>query len=107
MTSALILIIPKQGLSYTVCCDASLDGLGCMLMQLGKVIAYGSHQVKIHKQNYLIHDLEIAAVIFALKSWRHYLYGERFEVFLDHKNLKYLFTQKDLFILKDVDLNLR
>ncbi|GFY95611.1 hypothetical protein Acr_10g0009960 [Actinidia rufa] len=81
---------------YTVYCDASRDGLGCVLMQLGKVIAYGSRQLKAHEQNYLTHDLELAAVIFALKSWRHYLYGERFEVFSDHKSLKYLFTQKDL-----------
>ncbi|GFY85488.1 hypothetical protein Acr_04g0002260 [Actinidia rufa] len=63
---------------------------------LGKVIAYGSRQLKTHEQNYSTHGLELAAVIFALKSWRHYLYGEWFEVFLDHKSLKYLFTQKDL-----------
>ncbi|XP_057479179.1 uncharacterized protein LOC130766528 [Actinidia eriantha] len=96
LTTAPILVIPERGLGYTVYCDASRDGLGCVLMQLGKVIAYGSRQLKTHEQNYPTHDLELAAVIFALKSWRHYLYGERFEVFSDHKSLKYLFTQKDL-----------
>lgn len=65
-------------------------------MQEGKVIAYGSRQLKIYEKNYPTHDLELAAVIFALKIWRHYLYGERFEVLSDHKSLKYLFTQKDL-----------
>ena len=96
LTSAPILVIPERGLGYTVYCDASRDGLGCVLMQLGKVIAYGSRQLKTHEQNYPTHDLELAAVIFALKSWRHYLYGECFEVFSDHKSLKYLFTQKVL-----------
>ena len=61
----------------------------------GKVVAYGSRQLKIHEQNYPTHDLELAVVIFALKIWRHYLFGERFEEFLDHNSLKYLFTQKD------------
>ena len=65
-------------------------------MQSGRVVAYGSRQLKPHEGNYPTHDLELAAVIFALKSWRHYLYGEKFEVFSDHKSLKYLFTQKDL-----------
>ena len=74
-------------------CDASLDGLGCVLMQEGKVVAYGSRQLKPHEKNYPTHDLELAAVVFDLKSWRHYLYGERFEVFSDHKSLKYIFTE--------------
>ncbi|XP_057506500.1 uncharacterized mitochondrial protein AtMg00860-like, partial [Actinidia eriantha] len=69
LTSAPILVIPERGLGYTVYCDASRDGLGCVLMQLGKVIAYGSRQLKTHEQNYPTHDLELAAVIFALKSW--------------------------------------
>ena len=60
------------------------------------MVAYGSRQLKIHENNYPTHDLELAAVIFALKIWRHYLYGEKFEVFSDHKSLKYLFRQKDL-----------
>lgn len=94
MTSAPILIVPERGDGYSVYCDASQEGLGCVLMQQGKVVAYGSRQLKDHKPNYLTHDLELATVIFALKSWRYYLYGENFEVFSDHKSLKYLFSQK-------------
>ena len=96
MTTAPILVIPERGVGYTIYCDASKQGLGCVLMQLGRVVAYGSRQLKIHEQNYPTHDLELAAVVFALKSWRHYLYGEKFEVFSDHKSLKYIFSQKDL-----------
>ena len=76
-------------------CNASNDGLGCVLMQSRRVIAYGSKQLKNHKQNYPTHDLELAAIVFALKIWRPYLYGEQFEVFSDHKSLKYIFTQRD------------
>ena len=79
-----------------VYCDASRNGLGCVLMQRGRVVAYVSRQLKNHKQNYPTHDLELAAIVFALKLWRHYLYGENFEVFSDHKSLKYIFSQKDL-----------
>ena len=96
LTSAPVLIIPERGLGYDVYCDASGDGLGCVLMQAGSVVAYGSRQLKPHERNYPTHDLELAAVVFALKIWRHYLYGERFQVFSDHKSLKHLFTQKDL-----------
>ena len=77
---------------YTVYIDASRSGLGCVLMQEGKVIAYASRQLKPHKQNYPTHNLELAAVIFALKIWGCYLYGARFEVFTDHQSIKYLFT---------------
>ena len=65
-------------------------------MQEGKVVAYGSRQLKTHEKNYPTHDLELPTVIFTLKIWRHYLYGEKFNVFSDHKRLKYLFSQKDL-----------
>ncbi|KAL4011167.1 hypothetical protein IC575_028216 [Cucumis melo] len=68
---------------------------GCVLMR-GKVVAYASRQLKSHEQNYPTHDLELAAVIFALKIWRHYLYGEKIQIFTDHKSLKYFFTQKEL-----------
>ena len=67
-------------------------GLGCVLMQDGKVVAYASRQLKPHEQNYITHDLELAAIVFALKIWRHYLYGEKCRVFTDHKSLKYLLT---------------
>ncbi|WP_370657009.1 Ty3/Gypsy family RNase HI domain-containing protein, partial [Klebsiella pneumoniae] len=76
--------------------DASLNGLGCVLMQQGKVIAYASRQLKVHEKNYPIHDLELAAVVFALKIWRHYLYGVSIKFYTDHKSLKYIFTQRDL-----------
>ena len=68
-----------------VYCDASRNGLGCVLMQRGRVVAYVSRQLKNHKQNYPTHDLEQAAIVFALKLWRHYLYGENFKVFPDHQ----------------------
>ena len=73
-------------------CDASRDGLGCVLMQSERVVAYGSRQLKNHEQNYSTHDLELAAIVFALKIWRHYLYGEQLKVFSDHKSLRYIFT---------------
>ena len=92
LTSAPILIVPDRGQGYTVYCDASRAGLGCVLMQSGRVVAHGSRQLKIHEQNYPTYDMELAAVVFALKIWRHYLYGEEFEVYSDHKSLKYIFT---------------
>ena len=76
--------------------DASRDGLGCVLMQAGRVVAYGSRQLKNHEQNYPTHDLELAAIVFTINIWHHYLYGEQFEVFSEHKCLKYIFTQRDL-----------
>ena len=72
--------------------DASRKGLGCVLMQHGKVVAYASRQLKNYEQNYPTHNLELAAVVFALKIWRHYLYGERCEIYIDHKSLKYIYT---------------
>lgn len=77
-------------------CDASKLGLGCVLMQDGKVVAYGSRQLRPHEKNYPTHDIELAAVVHALKIWRHYLFGTRTEVYTDHKSLKYIFTQPDL-----------
>ena len=96
LTSAPILIVPDRGQGYTVYCDASKVGLGCVLMQSGRVVAYGFRQLKNHEQNYPTHDMELAAVVFDLKIWCHYLYGEEFEVYSYHKSLKYIFTQRDL-----------
>ena len=96
LTTAPILIIPEQSVEYIVFTDASLRGLGCVLMQSDRVVAYASRQLKPHERNYPTHDLELAAIVHALKTWRHYLYGERFELYSDHKSLKYLFTQKEL-----------
>ena len=79
-----------------VYCDASMDGLGSVLMQSERVMAYGSRQLKNHEQSYPTLGMELAAIVFALKIWRHYLYGEQFEVFSDHKSLKHIFTQRDL-----------
>ncbi|KAG8474779.1 hypothetical protein CXB51_031703 [Gossypium anomalum] len=84
------------GKDFTVYSDASHMGLGCVLMQEGKVVAYASRKLKPHEGNYPTHDLELAAVIFALKIWRHYLYGERCVIYTDHKSLKYLLAQKEL-----------
>ncbi|CAA0833176.1 Unknown protein, partial [Striga hermonthica] len=81
---------------FTIFSDASKQGVGCVLMQDGQVVAYASRQLKPHEQNYPMHDLELAAVVHALKIWRHYLYGGRCEIFTDHKSLQYIFTQKEL-----------
>ena len=96
LTTAPVLTLPTDTGGYAVYCDASKIGLGCVLMQHGKVIAYASRQLKKHEANYPTHDLEMAAVIFALKNWRHYLYGESCEVYTDHKSLQYIQQQKDL-----------
>jgi hypothetical protein len=82
--------------NFVVYSNTSKKGLGCVLMQNKNVIVYASHQLKPNEQNYYTHDLELAAVVFALKIWRHYLYGKRCEIYTDHKTLKYFFTQKEL-----------
>ena len=76
--------------------DASLNGLGCVLMQEGKVVGYASRQLKPHEKNYPTHDLELAAIVFVLKIWRHYLYGEKCFIYTDHESLKYLHSQREL-----------
>ena len=96
LVEAPVLTQPTSGKEYTLYCDASGIGLGCVLMQDGKVVAYASRQLKPHEQNYPTHDLELAAVVFALKIWRQYLYGEKCRIYTDHKSLKYLLTQKEL-----------
>ena len=78
LTTTPILIVPKQGQRYTVSCDASRDGMGCVLMQSRRVVVYGSRQLKNHENNYITNDLELVAIVFALKIWRHYLYGKQF-----------------------------
>ena len=96
LVEAPLLIQPTSGRDYTVYNDASRISLGCVLMQDGKVVTNHSRQLKPHEQNYPTHDLELAAVVFAVKIWRHYLYGEKCRIFTDHKSLKYLLTHKDL-----------
>ena len=96
LVTAPVLTVPDGSGSFVIYSDASKKGLGCVLMQKGKVVAYASRQLKSHEQNYLTHDLELAVVVFALKIWRLYLYGEKIQIFTDHKSLKYFFTQKEL-----------
>ncbi|WOG86435.1 hypothetical protein DCAR_0205639 [Daucus carota subsp. sativus] len=114
LTSAPVLTTPSGQGGFVVYSDASQQGLGCVLMQYGKVIAYASRQLRPHEKSYPVHDLELAAIVFALKIWRHYLYGETFQIFTDHKSLKYLMSQKELNmrqrrwveLLKDYDCTL-
>jgi hypothetical protein len=96
LTTAPVLIMPDIHKGFDVYCDAYRQGLGCVLMQEGKVVAYASRQLRKHEQNYPTHDLELAAVVHALKIWRHYMIGNKCRIFTDHKSLKYIFTQKDL-----------
>jgi hypothetical protein len=87
LTSTPVLILPNLNESFVVYCNASKMGLRCVLMQKGQVVAYASRQLKVHERNYPTHDLELRVVVFALKVWRHYFHGSRFEVFSDHKSL--------------------
>nr|GEY14932.1 reverse transcriptase [Tanacetum cinerariifolium] len=115
LVSAPILTLPSSSGGFQIYSDASKKGLGCVLMQHGKVIAYASRQLKPYEANYPTHDLELAEVVFAFKIWRHYLYGETCDIFTDHKSLKYIFTQKELNmrqrrwleLLKDFDTNIQ
>ncbi|GJS56722.1 putative reverse transcriptase domain-containing protein [Tanacetum coccineum] len=96
LCSAPILALPEGSEDFIAYCDASKKGLGAVLMQREKVIAYASRQLKIHEKNYTTHDLELGAVVFALKIWRHYLYGTKCTVFTDHKSLQHILDQKEL-----------
>ncbi|GJT82815.1 putative reverse transcriptase domain-containing protein [Tanacetum coccineum] len=96
LCNAPVLALPDGPDDFVVYCDASKQGFGCVLMQQGKVIAYASRQLKIHENNYTTHDLELGAVVFALKIWRHYLYGTKSVIYTDHKSLQYIFDQKEL-----------
>ncbi|GJU64451.1 putative reverse transcriptase domain-containing protein [Tanacetum coccineum] len=96
LCNALILALPDGLEDFVVYCDASGLGLGCVLMQRGKVIAYASSQLKIHEKNYTTHDLELGAVVFAFKIWRHYLYGTKSVIYTDHKSIQQIFSQKQL-----------
>ncbi|XP_070015002.1 uncharacterized protein [Nicotiana sylvestris] len=114
LTTTPVLVLPSGSGMYTVYCDASRVGLGCVLMQDGRVIAYASCQLKVHEKNYPVHDLELDTIIHALKIWRHYLYGMSCDIYMDHRILQYLFKQRDLNLrqhrllelLKDYDLTI-
>ncbi|GJS69966.1 putative reverse transcriptase domain-containing protein [Tanacetum coccineum] len=96
LCSAPILALPEGNEDFIAYCDASIKGVGTVLMQREKVIAYASRQLKLHEKNYTTHDLELGAVVFALKIWRHYLYGTKCTVFTDQKSLQHILDQKEL-----------
>jgi hypothetical protein len=106
--------MPDMEKPFSIYCDASGQGLECVLMQDGCVVAYASHQLRKHEVNYLTHDLELAAIVHALKIWWHYLKGKRCELYTDHKGLKHIFTQLNLNLrqrrwfelIKDYDLGI-
>jgi hypothetical protein len=114
LTTAPILVMPDMEKPFSIYCDASGKGLGCVLMQDGHVVAYACWLLRKHEVNYLTHDLELATVVHAIKIWRHYLMGKRCELYTDHKSLKYIFTQSDLNhrqrrwlkLIKDYDLGI-
>jgi hypothetical protein len=114
LTMALVLTMPDMEKPFSIYCDASGQGLGCVLMEDAHAVAYVLRQLRKHEEKYPTHDLELAAVVHALKIWRHYIIGKRCEVYLDHKSLKYIFTQPDLNLrqhrwlklIKDYDLGI-
>src|SRR3954467_8011457 len=114
LTSAPVLAPPDTKKNFEIFCDASRQGLGCILMQDRHVVAYASRQLRPHEENYPTHDLELDAVVHALKTWRHYLLGNRCEIYSDHQSLKYIFTQPNLNLrqrrwielIKDYDLGI-
>jgi ribonuclease HI len=96
LTTTPVLVLPDVHKPFLVYCDASYTRLGYVLMQEEKVVAYSSRQLKVHEKNYPTHDMELAAVVHALKTWRYYLYGQKCDIYTDHKSLKYIFTQSEL-----------
>jgi hypothetical protein len=114
LTSSPVLVLPDLTKKFDIYCDASPQGLGCVLMQEGQVVCYASRQLRKHEENYLTRDLEPAAVVHTLKIWKHYLIGHPCEICSDHKSLKYIFTENDLNLrqrhwlelIKDYDLRI-
>jgi hypothetical protein len=114
LTTVPILVMPDMEKSFSIYCDALGQGLGCVLMQDDRVVAYASRQLRKHEVYYPTHDLELATMVHALKIWRHYLMGKRCELYMDHKSLKYIFTQSNLNLrqrrwlklIKDYDLGI-
>ena len=94
LTCALVFILSEGTKGFVVYCDASQIGFGCFLMQHGNVITYASRKLKVHEKNYPTHDLELAAVVFSLKLWMHYLYGFHFDVYTDNKILQYVLPKR-------------
>jgi hypothetical protein len=100
LTMTPVLTMPDMEKLFSIYVDGSSQGLGCVLMQDEHVVAYASRQLRKHEEKYLTHDLELAAIVHALKIWRHYIIGKRCKVYSDHKSLKYIFTQLDLNLRK-------
>jgi hypothetical protein len=96
LTTSPVLAQPDTTKPFDVYCDASGTGLGGVLMQEGRVISYSSRQLRHHEKRYPTRDLELAAVVMALQTWRHYLHGNVVHIYTEHKSLKYIFTQPDL-----------
>jgi hypothetical protein len=96
LTTVLDLVLPDLSKKFDIYCDVSRRGLGCVMMQDGQVVFYASRQLRKHEEKYPTHDLELAAVVHALKIWRHYLNSHRCEIYNEDKSLKYIFTQTDL-----------
>jgi hypothetical protein len=114
LTTTLVIVLPNMEKPFSVYCDASGQGLGCVLMQDSHVVAYASRQLRKHKEHYPTHNLELAVVVHALKIWRHYWIGKIYEIYSDHISLKYIFTQLNLNLkqrrwlelIKDYDLGI-
>jgi hypothetical protein len=114
LMTAPILVMPDMEKPFSIHCDAPGQGLGCVLMQDGNMVAYASRQLRKHEAHYPTHDLELADVVHVLKIWRHYLMGKRCELYMNHKSLKYIFTQSNLNLrqrrrlelIKDYDLGI-
>ncbi|WVZ60327.1 hypothetical protein U9M48_010370 [Paspalum notatum var. saurae] len=96
LTTTPVLTLPDLQKNFVVYCDASRQGLGCVLMQDNRVVSYASRQLRAHEENYPTHDLELAAVVHALKIWRCCRTGNKCDIYTDHKSLKYIFTQSEL-----------
>jgi hypothetical protein len=96
LTTALVLVMPNMEKPFSIYCDALRQALGCVLMQDSHAVAYASQNLRIHEKHYLTHDLELATVVHALKIWRHYLLGKTCELYMNHRSLKYIFTQLNL-----------
>jgi hypothetical protein len=96
LRTTLVLVMLDMEKPFSFYCDASGQGLGCVLMQDVHMVAYASRQLRKHEVNYPTHDLELDVVVHTLNIWRHYLMGKRCELYMDHKSLKYIFMQPDL-----------
>ena len=100
LTSTSVLTLPEGIKNFGVYCDSSRVGLGCVLIQHGKVIAYAYRKLKVHKKNYPTHYIQLAALVFAFNIWRHFFYGVHVEIFTDQNTLQYMFTEKELNFLQ-------